>query len=40
MDSPVSATSRTCSTGVGRMKKPASAAPDSTRSIASVRFFE
>ena len=40
IDSPASATSRTCSTGVARMKKPASAAPDSTRSMASSRFFE
>ena len=37
MDSPVAATSRTCSTGVARMKKPASAAPDSTRSMRVVQ---
>ena len=37
IDSPASATSRTCSTGVARMKKPASARPDSTASRASSK---
>ena len=36
IDSPASATSRTCSTGVALMKNPASARPLSTASIAAV----
>src|SRR4051794_22994744 len=39
IDSPASATSRTCSTGVPRMKKAASQRPDSTASRASAKSF-